>query len=221
MTGRESRDPDSDGLRRLSVAVVSDVLDSLGLPVQVMRPEIRPLAGALPLAGRAFPIQAVASPVVTDEPYADEIAAVDALVPGSVAVIAAGGDCSAALWGELLAARAVAREAVGVIVDGAVRDLRGLTEMGFPTFARHLSAADARGRLSVVTHDVPVRCGGVLVEPGDVVLGDLDGVVVVPSAVVGEVLASAESKRASELEAQSMLNQGMTVAEVYDRLKVL
>jgi regulator of RNase E activity RraA len=221
MTGRESRDPDSDGLRRLSVAVVSDVLDSLGLPGQVMRPEIRPLAGALPLAGRAFPIQAVASPVVTDEPYADEIAAVDALVPGSVAVIAAGGDCSAALWGELLAARAVAREAVGVIVDGAVRDLAGLTEMGFPTFARHLSAADARGRLSVVTHDVPVRCGGVLVEPGDVVLGDLDGVVVVPSAVVGEVLASAESKRASELEAQSMLNQGMSVAEVYDRLKVL
>lgn len=221
MAGRESRDPDLDGLRRLSVAVLSDVLDSLGLTGQVMEPEIRPLAGALPLAGRAFPVQAVASPVVTEEPYADEIAAVDALSPRSVAVIAAGGDCSAALWGELLASRAVARGAVGVIVDGAVRDLAGLTEMGFSTFAKRLSAMDARGRLSVVTHDVPVRCGGVLVEPGDVVLGDLDGVVVVPSAVVGETIGLAEAKRASELEAQGMLEQGVSVAEVYDRLKVL
>jgi regulator of RNase E activity RraA len=220
MAGK-SRDPDLDGLRRLSVAVVSDVLDSLGLTGQVMQPEIRPLAGVLPLAGRAFPIQAIASPVVSEEPYADEIAAVDALSPGSVAVIAAGGDCRAALWGELLASRAVARGAVGVIVDGAVRDLAGLTDMGFATFAIRLSAMDARGRLSVVTHSVPVRCGSVLVEPGDIVLGDLDGVVVVPSRVVGEVVGLAESKRASELEAQGMLNQGVSVAEVYDRLKVL
>jgi regulator of RNase E activity RraA len=221
MAGRESRDSDPARLRRLSVAVVSDVLDSLGLTGQVMQPEIRPLAGPLPLAGSAFPIQATASPVVAEDPYAEEIAAVDALTPGSVAVFAAGGDCSAALWGELLATRAVARGAVGVIVDGAVRDLAGLTEMEFPTFAVRLSAADARGRLSVVTHGMPVRCGGVLVEPGDAVLGDLDGVVVVPSTVVGKVLDLAESKRASELEAQSMLNQGVSVAEVYDRLKVL
>ena len=94
-------------LRALSVAVVSDILDSLDLPNQLLSPMLRPAVGPLPLVGRAFPIQAVASPVVGESPYANEIAAVDALTPGRIAVVAAGGDCSAALWGELLATRAM------------------------------------------------------------------------------------------------------------------
>jgi regulator of RNase E activity RraA len=208
-------------LGQLSVAVISDILDSLGFNRQVMGPEMRPLAGSLPLMGRAFPIQAVASPVVGDNPYAEEIAAVDALTEGAVAVVAAAGDCSAALWGELLATRAVARGARGVIVDGAVRDVAGLRDMGFPTFAVGVSAIDARGRLSVAGYGAPVRCGGVLVQPDDAVLGDLDGVVVVPKALVDEVLDRAESKRASELEAQTLLNDGVSVAEVWNRLNVL
>jgi regulator of RNase E activity RraA len=208
-------------LRALSVAVVSDILDSLDLPNQLLSPMLRPAVGPLPLVGRAFPIQAVASPVVGESPYANEIAAVDALTPGRIAVVAAGGDCSAALWGELLATRAMSRGGAGVIVDGAIRDLDGLDEMGFPTFSVGVSAADARGRLSVTTYGQPVLCAGVRVAMDDAVLGDRDGVAIIPSAVLDDVLARAESKRASEREAHDLLKQGLSVAEVYDRLNVL
>jgi regulator of RNase E activity RraA len=216
-----TRDSDVERLRLLSVAVLSDVLDSIELRNQLLHTSLRHLAGSLPLVGRAFPIQALATPVVGVEPYAEEIAAVDALTPGSVAMIAATGDCSAALWGELLASRAVARGATGVVVDGAVRDVGGLRDLDFPTFSVGISAADARGRLSVVSHGAPVRCGGVLVETGDLVLADLDGIVVIPRARAVEALTLAEQKRASEREAQVMLEDGVSVAEVYGRLNVL
>lgn len=212
---------DLDRLRALSVAVVSDILDSLGHTRQTLDSRLRPLAGQLPLVGRAFPIQAVATPVVGDPPYAEEIAAVDALDRASVAVVAAGGNCTAALWGELLATRAVARGAVGAVIDGAVRDLAGLRQMDFPTFSIGIAAADARGRLSVVAHGDPVYCGGVVVRPSDLILGDLDGLVAIPHDVVAAVLDQAERKRAFELQAQDLLIEGISVAEVYDRLNVL
>jgi 4-hydroxy-4-methyl-2-oxoglutarate aldolase len=214
-------DREAERIRALSVAVLSDVLDSMELRQQLLDISIRPLAGSLPLIGRAFPIQALATPIVGEEPYAEEIAAVDALTAGSVAMIAATGNCSAALWGELLASRAIARGATGVVVDGAVRDVGGLREIDFTTFSIGVSAADARGRLSVVSHGEPIRCGGVLVQAGDLVLGDLDGIVVVPAARADEALTLAEQKRASERRAQEMLEDGVSVAEVFDRLNVL
>jgi regulator of RNase E activity RraA len=215
------QDPEVDRLGRLSVAVLSDILDSLELRHQLLDPAIRPLAGSLPMAGRAFPIQALATPLVGDVPYAEEIAAVDALPAGSVGMIAATGNCSAAMWGELLASRAISRGAIGVVVDGAVRDLGGLQALDFPTFAVGMSAADAKGRLSVVSHGLPVRCGGVRVDAGDLVLGDLDGIIVIPHSRADEALQLAEQKRASELQAQELLDGGLSVAEVYDRLNVL
>lgn len=212
---------DLDRLRGLSVAVVSDILDSLGHTRQMLDSRLRPLAGPLPLVGRAFPIQAVATPIIGDSPYAEEIAAVDALRPASIAVVAADGNCTAALWGELLATRAVARGAVGAVIDGAIRDLAGLRQMDFPTFSVGIAAADARGRLSVVAHGSPVCCGGVVIHPTDLILGDLDGLVAIPQGVAAAVLEQAERKRASELQAQHLLTEGVSVAEVYDRLNVL
>jgi 4-hydroxy-4-methyl-2-oxoglutarate aldolase len=208
-------------LGRLAVALLGDVLDRLDRRSQVLAHNIRPTTGPPRMVGRAFTIAAEASSVIADDPYARELAAVDAIPPGSVVVIATDGALDAAIWGELLATRALARGAVGVVTDGAVRDLSRLDALAFPTFAASVSANDSFGRLSVVDFGAPVRCAGVTVESGDLLLADLDGVVVVPAALASAALDAAEQKLAKEAAALAALAAGVSAAEVYARFGVL
>lgn len=173
------------------------------------------------MAGRAYPIEAVPSSEVRENPYEAEIAAVDAVPAGSVVVATTGDSYDAALWGELLTTRTLARGAVGAVVDGAVRDLVALERLQFPTFAAAVSAKDSAGRLAVVGYGEPVACGGVTVNPGDLVLADCDGVVVIPATAAAEALARAEEKREREQAARGQLEAGASVAEVYERYRIL
>jgi regulator of RNase E activity RraA len=208
-------------LRQLSVALLGDVLDRMDRRDQVFGHAIRPTTGPPRMCGRAFTIAAEPSREVRDDAYANELAAVDAIPPGSVVVIATTGARDAAIWGELLATRAVARGTVGTVTDGAVRDLAALGAMGFPTFAASVSANDSYGRLMVVGFGATVTCAGVVVEPGDLVLADLDGVVVVPTALADRALDAAEEKLAHEAAALAALAAGATVAETYEQFGVL
>jgi 4-hydroxy-4-methyl-2-oxoglutarate aldolase len=208
-------------LSRLYVAVVADVLDRLGFRTQVMDHRLRPVTRRHAVAGRAYPIQAVPTFVIPDNPYEHEIAAVDAVPSGAVVVIATGGYYDAAIWGELLCTRAVAQGASGAVIDGAVRDLSGLNRLGLPTFASAVNANDSRGRLAVVSYGTPVACAGVDVSPGDLVLADLDGVVVVPAVAADDLLTEAEAKRSKEHVARDLLADGASVADVYARHQVL
>lgn len=208
-------------LGRLTVAVVADVLDRLGLRSQVLAHTVRPVVPPARLAGRAFPIRATPDGAVLENPYEREIAAVDTVPRGAVVVIATAGCCEAAVWGELLATRALARGAVGAVSDGAVRDLAGLRRLGLPTFAAGVCARDSWGRLLVTGFGEEVVCAGVTVGPGDLVLGDLDGVVVVPAAVASRVLTAAEEKLGKEGSALEELGAGVSVTDVYDRHGIL
>ena len=113
-----------------------------------------------------------------------EIAAIDSILPGEVVVVSTGESRRNAPWGELLSTAAIARGARGAVVDGLVRDVRRIQELGFPLFAAGMKPVDSKGRGRVVACNVPVRCGGVLVTPGDLVFGDLDGIVTIPAAMV-------------------------------------
>src|SRR3954454_1331285 len=181
-------------------AVLSDVMDSLGLMNQALRPFVRPLDDALVLFGRArtglyMPRYQVAP---GEDPYEVEIALVDDLKPGDVAVFACGGPTDRiAPWGELLSTAAVARLASGCVTDGLVRDIRAIRCMGFPVFHGGIGPLDSKGRGRMVERDVPVVCAGVLVHPGDYVFGDADGVVVVPAHVSGVAFAAARAKIAA------------------------
>jgi len=208
-------------LDRLTVALVADVLDRLGLRAQVLSHRIRPLAGVERLAGFAFPIAAEGDETILDDPYEHELAAVDAVPPGGIVVLATGGYLDAAVWGELLTTRAVARGAAGAITDGAVRDLAALRVLGLPTYAAAVSANDSRGRIAVREWGGPVVCAGVAVSGGDLVLGDADGVVVVPRRIAEEMLAAAEEKRDKEELARGLLAEGVSAAEVWERHRVL
>ena len=215
---------DPDQFRNLSAAVLSDVMDVLGLMNQAMQPFVRPLDESLVLAGRARTGLYMLAYEVRDgeNPYEIEIALVDDLKPGDVPVLACNGPTQRiAPWGELLSTAAQARGAVGCITDGLVRDVRQIREMGFPVFHGGIGPLDTKGRARMVQRDVPVECAGVKVRDGDFVFGDADGVVVIPQERAAEVLARAKEKVAGEGRTRDELRQGRLLREVFEKYRIL
>lgn len=208
-----------DRLARLYPAVVSDVLDRMGYRQQAMAPEIRPLFPEARLCGTAMPVLAVpAYSVPEQDPYKLELEAVDHLRSGDVMVVS---HIDGSFWGELLSTAARYRGARGIVVDGYTRDSQAIITMGFPTFVRGIHIADSLGRLEVAAYDVPVVCGGVRVSPGDLLLADLDGVVVVPQEHAEEAIRRAEEKVSGENLVRQHLQEGMPVSEAFRRFGVI
>jgi regulator of RNase E activity RraA len=206
-------------LERLYTAVAADVLDRLGYRDQTLHPAVRPLFPGAQLAGFALTVQTVpAVEVAPAEPYKGELAAVDALGPDDVMVVSA---CSWSFWGELLSTAARARGCRGVVIDGYTRDSRAIAGMGFPVFCRGTHPADSLGRLDVAAHGVPIDCGGVAVEPGDLVLADDDGVVFIPAHLAEQALALAEEKVRGENLVREKLAGGMSATEAFRRYGIL
>lgn len=204
----------------LTAALVADALDALELRRQVLDRDVRPIQPDVRLVGWARPIYVRATDAIPDEPYAGEMAAIAALAPGDVPVYHVQDSVDAALFGELFSVAARSQGAVGAVLDGPVRDVRQMRALRFPVFARRTSPYDTRGRAEVVAHDVPVVCGGVKVETGDLVVADDDGVVVVPSARVGEVVAAVLAKLSNENRALADLVDGASVHQVWDKWRV-
>ena len=202
-------------------ALVSDALDRIGIRDHTLDPAIRPLEPGRLLLGRALPVVVVASDRMADPPYVTEIHALDALQAGEVPVYCVPREVETALWGELFTCAAMGRGAVGAVVDGSIRDARQIRELGFPLFTRGFSPLDTLGRAEVEAFGVPADCGGVRIEPGDLIVGDEDGVVVVPAAAAPEVAAIVAEKCAGEGLAREDLLAGATLSEVWDRHHVL
>jgi regulator of RNase E activity RraA len=209
---------------QLYTAVLSDVLDGMGYMNQAMRPFVRPLDDSLKLMGRARTgLWMNVYAVTPDEnPYEHEIALIDDLKPGDVPVFGCGGPTDrVAPWGELLSTAATCRGAAGCVTDGLVRDVRQIREMAFPMFHGGIGPLDTRGRARMVALDVPTECGGVRVATGDVVFGDVDGVVVIPAAIADEAIALALAKVAAENRTRDALLRGELLQDVYARYGVL
>jgi len=207
----------------LYTAVLSDVLDELGFREQAMPPSIRPLDDDLVMVGRARTgvYREVYSVVAGDNPYALEIALVDDLKPGDVAVLGCGGSTRIAPWGELLSTAARARGAAGCLTDGFVRDIKPIRRMRFPVFHGGIAPLDSKGRGKVAEIDVPTRCAGVAVSPGDLVVGDADGVIVIPRAVEAVALDKAFAKVRGENDTREELERGTKLADVFARHGIL
>src|SRR5262249_26357356 len=124
-------------------------------------------------------------------------------------------------WGELLTTASRARGAVGAVTDGFVRDVRGIRAAKFPVFHGGVAPLDSKGRGKVADIDVPIECGGVRIEPGDLIFGDVDGVVAVPRKIEEEVLSRAFAKVAGENSTRDELMRGAKLKDVFDRYGVL
>jgi 4-hydroxy-4-methyl-2-oxoglutarate aldolase len=215
---------DRDTLHLLNAAVLSDVLDSLGLMRQAMKPFMRPLDDALQLIGRARTglYMPAYEQRAGENPYEVEIALVDDLKPNDVVVLACNGPTDRiAPWGELLSTACVARGAAGCVTDGLVRDVKQIRDMRFPVFAGGIGPLDTKGRARMVERDVPVECAGVAVRPGDIVFGDVDGIVIIPREHEREVIARAIEKVSGENQSRDALRRGELLGDVFKRLRIL
>lgn len=210
--------------KQLYSAVLSDVLDSFGRKGQAMRPFVRPLDETLVLFGRARTGLYMNTYSVADgeNPYEVEIALVDDLKPGDVAVFGCDGPTDRiAPWGELLSTAARQRGAAGCVTDGLVRDVRHIRKMGFPVFHGGIGPLDSKGRGKMMAMDVPIQCAGAPVAAGDLVFGDVDGVVVIPQDIAADVIAAALDRINGENETRKHLEQGYLLGEVYKKFGVL
>ena len=206
---------------KLYTAVVADALDQIGIPNQAMREYLRPVYPCPVFCGWARTIACSDVYHVPPQPYAMEIEAIDSILPGEVVVISTQQSKRNAPWGELLSTAAKARGAHGAVIDGLVRDVRKIEELGFPVLAAGIKPVDSIGRGIVTGYNVPVECGEVLVNPGDFVFADLDGVVVIPRANVEEVLHLALNKATRENSSRAELMKGAYLRDVYRKYGVL
>lgn len=198
-------------------AALVDVMDDLGRREQTLPPSIRALASGMRLAGEAFTVEGRPSD------HGDWNASIRATlamlgdVPGGqVAVYQCHHDRSAH-FGELSATSLASRGVAGCVIDGGCRDVRLVEELGFPVFARFVTPEDSTWRWQVTATQVPVTIGTVTVAPGDWVVGDEDGVVVVPADVAEDVLGAAETKVGTENLVREAVRGGMSPLEAFER----
>jgi 4-hydroxy-4-methyl-2-oxoglutarate aldolase len=211
-------------LKKLYTGLVCDVLDEeLGFRnnVYMMSHEIRPLYFGAVVCGRAATALAVGVHREPEKPYHREIEFIDSLKPGDVAVATQSGAMNAGLWGELLSTAAKHRGARGAIVDGITRDTKAIIQMKFPVFIKGIAPGDSKGRIEIINHDLPIECGGAWVNPGDLVFGDNDGVVVIPQDIAVDIVRLAEEKYEKEKKFIEGLRKGATVAEMFEKYGVL
>jgi regulator of RNase E activity RraA len=208
---------------QLYAAVLSDVLDGLGLRRQVMEPGILPVQSdpRRVLVGRAATVLVGPQYEVVAQPYTNQIAAIDSLQPGDVVVTGVGRMTNVAVWGELFSNAAMARGARGFVTDGCHRDTRMLLDLGFPVFSRGARPVDISGRGTVISHGRPIEVGGVLVRPGDIVFAEVDGIVIVPGEVAEETVRRAFAKVEKEDGARADLRAGSLLSEVWAKYRVL
>lgn len=207
--------------KNLYTAVVSDSLDEIGFRDQAMRKDFRPLHPDFRCAGWARTIQCQDVFEIPDDPYGLEIEAIDSLLSGEIVVVSTNDSEQNAPWGELLSTASRARNARGAIIGGMVRDVKKIQDLNFPVFATGIKPVDSKGRGIVVDYNVPISCGGVIISPGDLVFADIDGVVVIPAAVVQEVVESATDKVNRESDSRRELMEGGYLADVYRKYGVL
>jgi regulator of RNase E activity RraA len=204
---------------KLHTAVVGDLLDGQGFFHQFLSPHIQPLHHDMIVLGRAMPVleQDFADPgagAVNSEPvqpFGLMLEALDDLKRGEV-YFCTGSSPTYATWGELMSTRAIQLRAAGAVLDGYSRDTRGIIKLGFPTFSRGRYAQDQRPRGHVVDFRIPVKSGNVVVNPGDIVFGDLDGVVVIPRQVERDIFRLAFEKVDKERVIQKAFEEEGTSA---------
>ncbi|REJ74135.1 MAG: RraA family protein [Planctomycetota bacterium] len=202
-------------------AVVCDALDGLGYRNQSPRVPLPPMTTDRLLVGRCKTTLWVTMYHEDPSPYELELKAVDSCRPDDVMIAAAEGSMHSGVWGELLSTAASNSGCVGTIVDGAIRDVAKMRQMGFPVFARGKCLYDSQNRQRVVDIDVTVEIDGVQFSPGDLVFADEDGVVVVPQEIEQQAVAAAWKKVNDENVTRDAIKAGMKATEAYEKYGVL
>jgi len=207
--------------KNLYSGVISDILDDLGHREQAMDACIRPIVPDMKIAGKAMTILSIDVFEIPEEPYKLELKALDQTKEGEVLVVHTNYSTRTGFWGELLSTLAVKKGANGAVMDAYTRDAVKIIEMGFPVFTTGFKPVDSKGRSEVVDYRCPIKCGGVNINPGDIIFGDIDGIVAIPPEDAVEVINKAYEKVDGENKVREAILGGMGAAEVYEKFGIL
>jgi regulator of RNase E activity RraA len=210
-----AREPIVERLLKLDTCAVSDGMDRLGLTGATYG--VRPMWLCPKIVGRAVTMKI--KPVGLDKPKQHlGTLPIDAAQPGDVIVIDNGGRPDTSCWGGLLALAAKTKGISGVVIDGACRDIDESRDVGFPVYARGAVPMTARGRVMQEAYNQEIEFAGVQVHPGDLVIADGSGVVIIPRSKEEEIVREAEAVAATEARMAEGIRQGMSVLEVLEKL---
>lgn len=206
---------------KLYSAVISDSLDSFGFREQTMSPEIRPLNENMIVVGRAKTVLAADVYHIPEKHYFKQIEVLDSIRQGDVFVASVSGSKRSAFWGELMSTATKVAGGRGAVIDGLSRDTKKIIKLDFSVFSVGFRPTDSLGRNDVIDYDVPIECGGVKVNSGDLIFGDVDGVVVVPREIEKNVIQAALDKVDGENKVRDEILHGVKVSEVFRKYKIL
>ncbi|WP_207429370.1 RraA family protein [Pedobacter sp. SYSU D00535] len=215
--------------KELFTALVGDILDKMGYLHQFVSPHIKPLRSDMVVIGRAMPVLEadVFAEVVEGsqvplmkKPFGIMFEALDSLQPNEV-YICSGSSPRYALWGGLMSTRALKLKAAGAVVDGYSRDTPEILRLNFPTFSLGSYAQDQGPRGKVIDYRVPIEFNGVRVNPGDIVYGDLDGLLIIPKEAEKEAFSGAIEKARGEKLVQKALEEGMSTVDAFKKFGIM
>ena len=210
----------------LFTAVIGDIMDTQGLQHQFLAPAIQPLHPDMIVLGRAMPVMEAdtaglpAEHPLQQKPFGLMLEALDDLKPNEI-YICTGSSPTYALWGELMSTRARHLGAAGAVLDGYVRDTKGILRLGFPTFCWGRYAQDQGPRGKVVDFRTSIIMGQVHIAPGDLVFGDVDGVLVIPAQHEKAVIHLALEKALGEQTVRRAIENGMSAVQAFQNYGIM
>ena len=215
--------------RELFTCVVGDVMDKVDLQHQFLPPQIQPIRQDMVVIGRAMPVLSVdvfaeriagSANTLMDKSFGLMLEALDDLRRNEV-YVNTGSSPRNALWGELMSARARKLGSRGAVLNGYVRDTKAILDMSFPTFGFGSYGQDSAPRYKVVDFRIPVEIGSVRLRPGDILFGDIDGVLVVPAEAETEVFTRALEKVRGEKSVRKAIEEGSSAVEAFGKYGIM
>lgn len=201
---------------KLYTGCINDVMRELCLLNQNLPSTIMPLRDAMTLCGEAFTVKSAPNVMIEGE-MTFRAQMLDDFKPEGVVVWDTSGDTEASLWGGVMTSTAIRKGIRGAVIAGGIRDTKQILEQDFPIFYQYRTSNGSLGRCMITHYQVPVLIGKVTVRPGDIVFGDIDGVLCIPREIACDVLLRAEGIERNEQDIFSWINNGESIAEIIDK----
>ncbi len=201
---------------KLYTGCINDVMRELCLLNQNLPSSIMPLRDEMTVCGEAFTVKSAPNVMIEGE-MTFRAQMLDDMKPEGVVVWDTSEDTEASLWGGVMTATAISKKIRGAVIAGGIRDTKQILEQKFPVFYKYRTSNGSLGRCMITHYQVPVKIGKVTVRPGDIIFGDIDGVLCIPREIAHDVLLRAEGIERNEVDIFSWVRQGDTISEIIDK----
>ena len=198
---------------RLYTGCINDVMRELTLLHQNLPSSIMPLRDEMVVCGEAFTVKSAPNVMIEGE-MTFRAQMLDEMKPEGVVVWDTSEDTEASLWGGVMTATAKSKQIRGAVIAGGIRDTKQILEQNFPIFYKYRTSNGSLGRCMITHYQVPVKIGNVTVRPGDIIFGDIDGVLCIPRALAVPVLERAEAIKNNEVDIFDWVHSGDTISEI-------